>query len=594
MVNQQPPARLLRAARRPPRGANRSPRDEQRISDAHREILRGYRAIAASGQEPGKGWRAAALKALSYLGGDADRHYVTLRDYDHRRYGPFLGVSDDGEAAPMVRRAAWASPKARALRGRASPLTIGVGLDAARLGGIGEVAVGPDEFADIWCDCIDRSLMTSLVGSRVNVRHYLPPPLVTIAHGPAGAVLDAARKELAEKFKPFLDTPDQKPRPLVVFVEFALKSKRRAAEQRTMLEELATHIRSGGIAAPQVHKLGLNVRIGWGEKGRDAAIRAIDLARSAGIREVSIDGVVRKEADRALSFPGLTNYLAPDLVSDVLRHARQNGVRVHPLVQVDPDTIARSIWSTLNTARGMSLHFCKYGVYPLTLEECQSVVSRVQPWFSDWAAAPAFYVDQGIISDTGVYVDSDRAKGAAKWLQAMAKHKVKVVLIDTIDKSKGWKLLRTGDDKKGLLSAQEISRLAALGEKLGIKVLWAGGITGPQAYELGKLGVFGIYVTTAAAKAVAVEGRYGRDPGLPARKQVTFSGVLNVKTLLEAGYLSQRVRDGAALNPAPAGGKAFVEMPEDATLAQLAQKLGVAWREWWRKTGERPAIAPRR
>jgi hypothetical protein len=122
--------------------------------------------------------------------------------------------------------------------------------------------------------------------------------------------------------------------------------------------------------------------------------------------------------------------------------------------------------------------------------------------------------------------------------------------------------------------------------------LWAGGITGPQAYELGKLGVFGIYVTTAAAKAVAVKGKYGRDPGLPKRKQVTFSGVLNVKTLLEAGYLSQRVRDGAALNPAPAGGKAFVDMPDDATLAQLAQKLGVAWREWWRKTGERPAIAP--
>jgi hypothetical protein len=35
-------------------------------------------------------------------------------------------------------------------------------------------------------------------------------------------------------------------------------------------------------------------------------------------------------------------------------------------------------------------------------------------------------------------------------------------------------------------------------------------------------------------------------------------------------------------------------MPDDATLAQLAQKLGVAWREWWRKTGERPAIAARR
>jgi hypothetical protein len=70
--------------------------------------------------------------------------------------------------------------------------------------------------------------------------------------------------------------------------------------------------------------------------------------------------------------------------------------------------------------------------------------------------------------------------------------------------------------------------------------------------------------------------------------------VLNVKTLLEAGYLSQRVRDGAALNPAPAGGKALVDMPDDATLVQLAQKLDVAWGEWWRKAGARPAIAARR
>jgi hypothetical protein len=39
----------------------------------------------------------------------------------------------------------------------------------------------------------------------------------------------------------------------------------------------------------------------------------------------------------------------------------------------------------------------------------------------------------------------------------MAKLKVKVVLIDTVDKAKGWKLLRTGDDPKGLLSPQQIS-----------------------------------------------------------------------------------------------------------------------------------------
>jgi hypothetical protein len=42
-------------------------------------------------------------------------------------------------------------------------------------------------------------------------------------------------------------------------------------------------------------------------------------------------------------------------------------------------------------------------------------------------------------------------------------------------------------------------------------------------------------------------------------------------------------RRGAQLRPA--GGKAFVDMPDDATLAQLAQKLGVAWREWVAQDG---------
>jgi hypothetical protein len=589
MSNRQPPARLLGALRKLRRAENPSPREEQRLCDGYREVLRQYRAMASAGQTPGERWRAAALESLHYLGGDADRHHASLRDYDHRRYGPFLGVSDDGDAAPAVCRAALASPKARALGARLSPLTLGVALDAERLGGVGEVAVGPDEFSDIWCDCVGRSLMTTNIGSRVNLRQYLGAPVVTIAEGDSEAALTAAKKGLANAFSPFLKTPDGKPRPLVVFVEFPVGSTRTRAARKSLLQKLVAYTRSGGIADPRVHRLGFNVRIGWGQKGRDTAIRGIDLARAAGIRDVSIDGVVRKEADRALSLPGLTNYLAPDHAADVLRHAQKQGMRVRPLAQVDPDTVARSIWSTLNTARAMSLHLGKYGLFPLTLDECRSVVGQVQRWFPDWSAAPVFYVDQGIVSNTDVYVEGDRAKGCATWLRAMAKHKVKVVLIDTVDKAKGWKLLRTGDDPKGLLTASEIARLAALGEKLGIKVLWAGGVTGPQAYELGQLGVFGIYVTTAAATAVAVKGKYGRDPGLAQRKQPTFSGVRNVKTLLEAGFLSRRVSDGAALSAAKPRGNAASDIPGEPELARLASKLETAWRTWWRGYNPRRA-----
>jgi hypothetical protein len=125
MRHDQPPARLLKAIRRSSRGGSPSPLHERRISDAYREILREYRTIASGGGLPGRRWRSVAFEALRYLGGDADRLGVTLREYDHHRYGPFLGVSDDGGAADDICRAARASPKAQALGGSASPLTLG-------------------------------------------------------------------------------------------------------------------------------------------------------------------------------------------------------------------------------------------------------------------------------------------------------------------------------------------------------------------------------------------------------------------------------------------------------------------------------------
>lgn len=548
-----------------------SRRDGLAASDAFRKILRDYRAAVRKGGKPDRALRAQALAALHYFGGDADREPVSLRDYDQVRYGPFLGVSEDGVTADDVCRAARSSPKGRALGANASPLEVGVSVDAERLGGVGEVVVGLDEFSKIWCECAGRSLITTNVGSRANVRYYLPAPVVTVPKGTHDAALDRAKAGLADAFAKFLKTPDGKPRPLVVFVDFA--SNLPPSEQQRMLQELVEYVAAGKIAAKEVHKLGLHARIRAEREGRDDALRAIALARDAGINEVALDGTVRPEADRAISLPGLTNYLHPNLVREVLKAAQQNKVLVRPLNQVDPDTVARSIWSTLNTARVMGLHLGKYGLFPLTLEEMEKVVGKVQRWFPDWSAAPVYYVDQGLVTPTDVYYENDRAAGVAKWLEVMAKHEVRVVLIDTVDKSKGWKILRTGNDEKGLLSLEEIVRLDALGAKLGIKVLWAGSITGPQAYEFGRLGVFGIYVTTAASKKVAVSGTYVCDPGLAEEKQPSFAGVLEIKTLLEAGYLSKRVKNGASLVNAAAGSKDF---------AQLEKALPVAWREWLR------------
>ncbi len=574
MPANEPPKRLVRAIAELSRRRPLSSRDEQRLSDAHREILRGYRAIASSGATPGNRWRRSALAALRFLGGGPDRPSTSLRDYDHRRYGPFLGVSDEGNAAVAVRRAAFASPKVQALGGQAPPLAVGVALDAERLGGVGEVPVGPGELADIWRECVSRTLLTTNVGSRVNLRLYRPAPVVTIRGGETTSALAAAKAGLAAAFKPFLTPPGGKPRPLVVYVEFELGSRRPPQEQRALLRTLHRYVRQSGIAAPRVHHLGLNVRIGWGPKGRNAALRAIDLAHVVGLHNVSIDGVVRKEADRVISFPGLLDYLPPGLVAQVLRHAQQKGVRVHPLKQVDTDTVACTIWSALNTARAMGLDLGKYGLFPLTLEECDAVVGQVQRWFPDWSAAPVFYVDQAITSRTRVYVGHDRAKGLEAWLRLMAKHHVEVVLIDTVDKAEGWKILRTGNDRKGLLGPRQIARLTALGEKLGIKVLWAGGITISQVYEFGQLGVFGIYVTTAAAETIPVKGKYRRDPGMPSAKQPTFKGVLNVKTLLEAGFLSERAE------------RSLQDRIKQAGLDEkrLSAILPAAWRAWWAKS----------
>ena len=577
----EPPRQLVQSINRLSRARLASSRDERRLYDAHCEILRSYRALVSSGTEPGRRWQAKIDAALRYLGGDADRPSLSLMNYDHRRYGPFLGVSDEGKAAAAVRRAAFASPKVKALGdGDAPPLAVGVALDAERLGAVGEVPVGPDEFSDIWRQCIDRTLLTTNVGGRVHLWLYRPAPVVTIPGGESGPALAAAKAGLSAAFKPFL-TPSGggKPRRLVVFVEFELGSKRSEKQKSAMLRILHRYVQSSGIAAPRVQHLGFNVRIGWGAKGRNSAVRAIDLARTAGIRNVAIDGVVRKEADRVVSFPGLLNYLPPALVAQVLRHAERKGIRVHPLKQVDTDTVARSIWSVLNTARGMGLDLGKYGLFPLTLEECDAVVSQIQHWFPGWSAAPVFYVDQGIMSRTRVYVGSDRAKGVEAWLRVMAKHNVKVVLIDTIDKAEGWKILRTDGDPKGLLDAKEIFRLTAFGKRLGIKVLWAGGITLPQAHAFGKIGVFGIYVTTAAAESAPVTGKNKRDPALASAKRPTFARVLDVKTVLEAGYLSERLRSPSA----PDRFRNLADEIERAGLDQraLSKILPAAWRAWW-------------
>lgn len=529
---------------------SRTRSNDRQLSDCYRAVLRMHQDAFDSHlpkkcqptNAQGKRLVSLARDAILYLGGESDPISVSLKDYDHNRYGPYLGISDEGSAAHIIHKAALESPKMQAL-GPAVPIVVGVAHDAERLGAIGEVPVGPEEYANIRLECVGRILTSTNVGTQLNLRYYKRYPMVIIQKGSAKQALRIAKHDLEKKFAPFLHTPDGKPRPLTVFIEFDRESRRTFNDRVSMLQKLAGFAANGKIADPKVHQLGFQVRIGFGYKGCKAALLAINLASAAGFSEVIIDGVKRKEADEKVSLPGLLNYLTFRMVDPILRRAREKGIRVHPKNSVDPDTVARNVWSALNSARHMGLELGKYGTFPLTLEECNEVIERVQHWFRDWTAAPVFFVDQGVLSAEKTYVNNEIVDGLKEWLKIMKHHKVPVVLIDTLDKSKGWRLLRTKGDPRGLLEPDQIHEIDHLASRWGIKVLWAGSISLPQAFEFGKMGVFGIYVTSAAASLGPVSVAYERDPLLASLKEPCIEGVSRAKLLLEAGFLVSRLQD---------------------------------------------------
>ncbi|MDP9096704.1 MAG: hypothetical protein M3N26_09180 [Pseudomonadota bacterium] len=419
--------------------------------------------------------------------------------------------------------------------------------------------------------------MTTNVGSRANLRFYLRPPLVTIAEKDTAASIIAARADVSAAFKAFLEAPGG-PRPLTVSVKFAGGSGYSESQRRSILSDLRVFVESLPRAQPQLHTIALNAEIGQQEQGRDDARRAIETANGAGLRLVTIDGIVRKDADRLISLPGLLEYLTSDLVNDVLAFAHERGITVRPINHVDADTVARETWISLTTARAMGLNLGKYGLFPLTLEQCDIVIGRIQSWIKGWGAAPVFYADQGIVSEGNVYVGPKLITGIKAWLDVLRKHGVSLCLIDTVDKAAGRKILKSDLDPEGLLEIAQIRELSEYGCKAGINILWAGGITPQQAYQFGQLGVFGIYVTTAASVAAPVTDEYRDDPGLAVEKRPTYAGVRLVKTLLEAGFLGQRVN--------------VADLDLARREAERVQKLlPVAWQAHW-KSSQRGRKAP--
>lgn len=558
-----------------------------------REILGRYRAAVVGNGSVSRSLTADARRAFLHLGGDPERPRASLKDYDHERHGPFLGVSDEGSAASAIRDAAFASPKMRALARAAPrpPLVVGLAVDAERLVGIGEVVVGPEEYADIWLATVDRLLLTTNVGTQVNMRVYRPEPRIRIHSARAGAIA-RARAEITAAFKPFVDTPDRRPRPRTVFVEFPRAARLTVPQKGAVLQELAAFVASGKAAgkrrAPAGHVLGLAAAVGNGIGGRDASLAAIELAASAGLSVVLLDGRKTQKPPSSIARGGLREYFEPGLIGPLLRRARRRGVRLRPANLPDVDTIARSIWVGLNTARAMGAGLGKYGCVPLTLEEIEDVVDQIQQWLPDWSAAPVFFVDQGLVRAGSVDVERDLPRGIEAWLSSLARRGVRVVLIDTVDKANGRHLLkRSSDDQAGFLGPRQIERIEQFARRpdVEIKVLWAGGLGLSDAYEMGRRGVFGIYVTSAAATTIPVSGSYVRDPALAGLKEPSKEGVLRTKTLLEAGFLVTKLAGtdvGGRIEAAAENLLAALTAGDAAAITRRTKTLASACVTGWR------------
>jgi len=483
--------------------------------------------------------RELALEAFVELGSQAEPKLLTLKYYDHQRFGPFLGVSDEGSAVDQICRTVLADPKCVAFETR-DPMVIGLALDAERLGAIGEVAVGPEEYQRIRLDAAQCILTTTNVGTRVNIRHYKNRPVVVVPPNTLNAAVTQAVQKVKLSMQPFWDTPGGEPRPVTVLVTFVGGTS--IAWRQHVLLGILREMTNEPRRDPMIHQVGLQQKAPSGRDGVVEVKRAIDLAVACGMQDVAVEGVQRAHAERAISEPGLLNYFPPGLLQEILNYACKRSIRVGPWKIVDTETTARNIWMGLSTARHMGLELGKYGLAPLTYEEQEATIRRIQSRFSTWCAAPVHYVDLPHIDTSTVYTEQNAVAATSRWLDLVGRCNVPVVLIDTAEKSKGKKLMKRGPaDSLGIFSLSEIEKLNHSAQRMGVRVLWAGGLDAAQAYQLSQLGVFGLYVTSAVAEKRAVTSEYVNDPMLPARKEPQFDKILRIKVLTEAGFMVKQM-----------------------------------------------------
>jgi hypothetical protein len=237
--------------------------------------------------------------------------------------------------------------------------------------------------------------------------------------------------------------------------------------------------------------------------------------------------------------------LDPEHLRRLLILSRQLGVRLTHRHHLDVETAARTIWTGLHTARTNGFSAGKYGLMPMTLEEQGAVIEIITGWTADWTAIPAFYVDTPLLTAEDVY-DDTRCKDAAKlWLKTARGAGAKIVLFDSPDRVNPRRLIRQPNvaNDIGVLSLADIEEILGYAKELGISILWSGGITSRQAFELAKRKVFGIFSTSSTAAKIAVTAAFEADPRLAAENEPTDFGVRRIHAIIQGGFLSATVRD---------------------------------------------------
>jgi hypothetical protein len=457
-----------------------------------------------------------------------------LADYDSDQYGPLFAVSDEGSAGSLVLDAALSS--AKAVAGASSRSRLGVILDGERMTSAGEVPIGPPEYGALSAGAAGQLLLTTNVGTRSNVRLTGQLPEFPALEKSAEAVIAA--------FHQFLDTPDHRPRPLTVRLQVDPGAD--CTRLAVLARKLDEARKKGEIGPPYTHRLSILVSFKE-EIATDAQLEQseaiIAAAADLGFPEVAIDGAQLPYARRRWGAQGLLNVLSVPASNRLLRFATARGVRLRPRYQVDVDSAARTIWTGLEAARANGFDAGKYGLLPFTLEEQAQVIELITQWTSGWTAIPAFYVDTPLVTATEVFDVGQCEVAARLWLKAARGAGATTVLFDAPDRVNPRRLVHASDSPDGVLTPDQIEALRDYSELLGVKILWSGGITAAQAFDLARRRVFGIFSTSSTAAKIAVTAQFQQDPRLAAENEPTEFGVRRMHAIIQGGFLSSRMRE---------------------------------------------------